>query len=738
MVRVKNPDEIRDMIKNHPMEERRVFSIAAHIDHGKTTTTDYLLRKAGLMSDADAGKKVMMDSDEEEQERGITIFTSVVLLSYEFEDKSYLCEINDTPGHISFTGEVSRALRGSDGVVLLVDALEGVMTQTETNIRLSIGEMCKPVLFINKVDRLISELRLAPGEVFSRIDTIVTGVNKLIKDNAPPGLGKQWQVSFVDGSVAVGSAKDGWAFNMATLKRLNIKPQDIFAKYGENDKDWLKENLPLEEPILEMVIKHLPNPVEGQKLKIPAIWDGDLESPVGQALVNCDSNGPLMGMITKIFIEPKSKRPTLIGRVFSGTLKSSDTLYLIGKKDKSRIKRLGVMEITDILDVEEVPAGNLFAIYGFITPAGETFVREGDEGTLKPFEDISYVAEPVVSRTIKPKDPQDIAKLGEVVSKWIMADPTAAFRHDEESKTYVLSGIDPLQIEILVTRISEQVEIEVSDPIIVYRELPSREGLNVHTKSPNGHNRLMVNIEPLNQETVDLIKAGKVFNDQDRRERAMTLQQEAGWEARRARRIWFVKDTNILVDATTGVQRLDNIKAYIIQIFHDFCEGATLAKEPLMASKFVITDATVHVDPAHTGYTEIMQMCLAAFHTTFLTSDPHLLEPMLIIDIKVPSDYVGNMSKVITQHRGIILDMIQEGENTRIRGKVPTAETIDLADEIRGSSSGRAFFGYEFTGFERVPANLESEIIESIRVRKELAAQVPDVSNWERFIYKRT
>ncbi|MHA1398682.1 MAG: GTP-binding protein, partial [Candidatus Heimdallarchaeaceae archaeon] len=228
MVRVKNPDEIRDMIKHHPMEHRRVFSIAAHIDHGKTTTSDYLLRKAGLMSDADAGKKVMMDSDEEEQERGITIFTSVVLLSYEFEGNTYLCEINDTPGHISFTGEVSRALRGSDGVIILVDALEGVMTQTETNIRLSLSEMCKPVLFINKVDRLISELRLPPNEVFAKIDGIINGVNRLIEKNAPKELSKDWKVSFKNGSVSVGSAKDGWAFNMSTLQKLKIKPQDIF------------------------------------------------------------------------------------------------------------------------------------------------------------------------------------------------------------------------------------------------------------------------------------------------------------------------------------------------------------------------------------------------------------------------------------------------------------------------------------------------------------------------------
>jgi len=738
MVRVKNAEEIRDMIKHHPMDLRRVFTIAAHIDHGKTTTSDFLLRRAGLMSDADAGKKVMMDSDEEEQERGITIFTSVVLLNYDYDEKQYLFEINDTPGHISFTGEVSRALRGSDGVILLVDALEGVMTQTETNIRLSIGEMCKPVLFINKVDRLISELRLAPKDVFSKIDSIISQVNRLIKATAPKELANKWQVSFVNDSVSVGSAKDGWAFNMSTLKRLEIKPQIVFEKYAEDNKDWLKTELPLEDPLLEMVIKHLPNPVEGQKLKIPHIWSGDLESEVGKSLIECDPNGPLLGMITKIFIDPKSKRPTLIGRVFSGTLRNSDVLYLVGKKTKVKIKRLGVMEITDILDVDEVPAGNLFAIYGFICPAGETFVLDGEQEKITVFEEISYVAEPVVSRTIKPKDPKDIAKLGEVVSKWIMADPTATFRHDEESKTYVLSGIDPLQIEILVTRIREQVDIEVSDPIVVYRELPTTRGIDVHSKSPNGHNRLLIHVEPLDKKAMALFKSGKVNMDQDRRTRAQVLQEEAGWEAKIARRIWTISETNVLIDATTGVQRFDNIKQYIIQVFIDFCNGSTLAKEPLMGSKYVITDATVHVDPAHTGFTEIFQMALAGYHTTFLTSDPRMLEPMLMIDIKVPSEYVGNMSKVITQHRGIIQEMTQEGENTLIKGKIPTAETIDLADEIRSNSSGRAFFGYQFLGFETVPKNLEKELIESIRERKELPPDIPDVSNWDRFMYRRT
>nr|MDO8118720.1 GTP-binding protein [Candidatus Sigynarchaeota archaeon] len=167
MVRIKNEKEIIDLVTKAPFEQKRIFTITAHIDHGKTTMSDYLLRRAGLMREQDAGKLGMMDSDAEEQARGITIFTSVVLLAYEYQGKEYIVQINDTPGHISFTGEVSRALRGSDGALILVDALEGMMTQTETNIRLAVGEeKCKPVLFINKADRLISELRLTEKEFY--------------------------------------------------------------------------------------------------------------------------------------------------------------------------------------------------------------------------------------------------------------------------------------------------------------------------------------------------------------------------------------------------------------------------------------------------------------------------------------------------------------------------------------------------------------------------------------------
>jgi elongation factor 2 len=738
MVRVKNAEEIRDMIKHHPMDLRRVFTIAAHIDHGKTTTSDFLLRRAGLMSDADAGKKVMMDSDEEEQERGITIFTSVVLLNYDYGDKQYLFEINDTPGHISFTGEVSRALRGSDGVILLVDALEGLMTQTITNIQLSVGnELCKPVLFINKVDRLISELKLSPDKVFEKIDVIITQVNEQIKKFAPPEFKKKWQVSFQKNSVAIGSAKDGWAFTLDILKEAGHKnPNIVFEKYAEDDRQWLRDNLHLEDSLLRMVIEHLPNPAEAQKYKIPHIWSGDLESVEGQALINCDRDGPLLGMITKIFIDPKSKRPTLIGRVFSGTIRVGMDLELINQRSKVPVKRLGVMEITDILDVDEIPAGNLFAVFGFIAPSGESFREPGSKAS--GFEEISYAAEPVVSRAIESVDPQDLAKLGDVVSKWIMADPTATFRHDKESNKYILSGIDPLQIEILTKRINEQVKININEPIIVYRERINQAGAEVHSKSPNGHNRLRLYIEPLEDEVVALIKSGAINMNQGDKERAGILRDKAGWDAKFARKIWDMEGQNMLVDASSGVQRMDRIKQYVIQIFKDFTYASSVAKEPTLGLKVVITDAKIHTDPAHTGFSEVLGMTTAALNISFLTANPHLYEPMLSVDIKTPKEYMGAVMGLISQHRGRVENTVDEGEQVRVVGILPTAETLgDFADKIRSATSGRSFWGYQFKAFEQLPTQMEVETIIEIRKRKGLSAEVPVPENWARFVYKR-
>lgn len=730
----------------HPKELRRIFSISAHIDHGKSTTADYLLAKAGLMSAETAGEKRMTDSDDEEQERGITIFTTVVILSYEYtttdedgneKEETYLFQINDTPGHLSFTGEVSRALRGSDGAVILVDALEGMMTQTETNIQLSVGEeRCKPVLFINKVDRLISELRLDPEDVFGKLDIIVSQINNLIKKLAPEGLKKEWSISFAKNSIAVGSAKDGWAFTVEILKQKGLKPADVFRKYDEDDREWLRENLPLDDAILRMVIQHIPHPGISQKYKIPAIWKGDLESEAGKALLACDPDGPLLGMITKIFIDPRTKRPTLIGRVFSGTLRKDDVMFLVNRRQKHRIKRLGVMEITDILEVPQIPAGNLFAIFGFVCPAGESFYRDGHE--VEGFDKISYAAEPVVSRAISPKKAADLSKLGEVVSTWIMADPTASYELDVKTKKIVLQGIDPLQIDILISRIDEQVPLNISDPVIVHRETISKKSATFTTKSNNGHNRITLHLEQIPEGLAQALREEKINPYMERKERAKVISEatDGEWDNKFSRGYWAHSETNILIEDSKGVQRLDRIKEFIIQAWRTFTKKATLAGEPLQKTVFIITDATVHVDPAHTGVTEIVSMMSSASNLAYLSAKPRLLEPMTRIEIKMPADYVGAITGLLSQRRGIIQNIEEKGGSTVLKAIIPTIETLDLADDIRGATAGRGFFGYQFERFDDVPPHLLDKTVESIRVRNELNPQVPTAATWERFIYK--
>lgn len=749
MVLVKQADEIKRLLKALPIKQRRIFSIVAHIDHGKSTTCDYLLARVGMLSHDLAGEKRITDSDPEEQQRIITIFTTVVNLLYNYEGKDYLIQLNDTPGHISFTGEVSRAIRASDGIILLIDAVEKIMTQTETNLYLALKERCKPVVYINKVDRLIAELGLTPKEVVTQIDSTIAGVNELIEKYAPEEFKKEWKVSFTDGSVAIGSAKDGWGLTFDTLRKKFKDPKagllKVFEKYKEGDIRWLRENLPLDEALLEMIIKHLPDPETAQKYKIPVIWQGDKDLDAYKAMLKVDPDGPLIGMITKIFVHHKTFRTTLIGRIWSGTLRKGQQLYLLSAGTVATPQRIGVMEITDILDVDEIPAGNMFAMTGFMVPAGEAFVEKGyadqimeliEDGRFG-FEPIPYASDPVVSRTIKPKSPQDIDKLGEAARLWTMADPTASFFLDKESGTYVLQGIDPLQIEILVKRIAKKVPIEVGEPIIVYRERVKKRGEEIWTKSPNGLNRIKLYIEPLEEEVAQAIREGKIKLAMDAKKRAMILRKEFGWPTDLSRRIIDITGTNMLIDNTTGVQRFERIRDYVIATFKDFVNGCVLAKEPAQNLKVVITDAFVHVDPAHTQMPQIFPMVFSGLAISFLTGEPTLYEPILRIDVKVPHTYMGSIITELQKKRGKVMDTIVTEDTTHIVAKIPAAETTDLAEILRSISSGRAFFGYQFYSWEEVPSSIRLDVIKSIRKRKGLSEEIPTVQNFARYLYVR-
>ena len=359
MPRFRHTERILKLLRNK--ENIRDIGIIAHIDHGKTTMTDSLLAEAGLLSPKIAGEARALDYLEEEQKRGITIKTANISLLHETEGKSYIINLIDTPGHVDFTGKVTRALRAIDGAVVVVDAVEEVMVQTETVTRQALNERVRPVLFINKIDRLIKELKLSPEETQKKLMRIIRDFNNLIDIYGEPEFKKKWKVDAAKGSVAFGSALHRWGFTIDIAKKKGIMFDDVVKAYRENRYEDLQKIVPLHEAILEMVVNHLPNPIEAAKYRIPKIWKGDIDSEIGKAMMNCDPNGPTVMCITNVQLDPHAGIVST-GRLFSGDIKEGDQVYLVGAKKGYRVQQVSMYmgafrEVVDHLD-----AGNILSL----------------------------------------------------------------------------------------------------------------------------------------------------------------------------------------------------------------------------------------------------------------------------------------------------------------------------------------------------------------------------------------
>jgi len=402
-------------------EQIRNIAICAHIDHGKTTLTDNLLAGAGMMSEELAGKQLLMDFHEDEQERGITIDTASVSMVHELEGKEYLINLMDTPGHVDFGGDVTRAMRAVDGAVVLSCAVEGIMPQTETVLKQALREKVKPILFINKVDRLIKELQLTPEQMQERFVGVINSVNEFIKSIAPEEYEKRgWQVKVDDGSVCFGSAFHNWALSLDYMKKKGITFKDIIEAYNNNSWEELKKKAPLHEVLLNAIIRHHPNPVQAQEYRIPKIWHGDIESPLGQSLTKCDPNGPLAFVVTKVVVDPQAGE-IAAGRLFSGTMKRGMDAYLNIGKAKLRVQQVYIYNGAKKEIVDNVPAGNIIGVAGLKNAyPGETVSAE----EIEPFEKIKHLFEPVVTKAIEALKPSDLPKLIEVLRQIGKEDPS--------------------------------------------------------------------------------------------------------------------------------------------------------------------------------------------------------------------------------------------------------------------------------------------------------------------------
>jgi elongation factor 2 len=728
MVRGKKSVERATELMKDPKHIRNI-GIVAHIDHGKTTLSDNLLAGAGIISEELAGRQLFMDSDEEEQARGITIDASNVSMVHEYEGQDYLINMIDTPGHVDFGGDVTRAMRAVDGAVVLVDAVEGTMPQTETVLRQALKEQVRPVLFINKVDRLINELKVDEIEMQIRLGKVIDKVNKLIKGMNEEAYNNGWKLDAAKGTVAFGSALYNWAVSAPFMKKSGISFKDVYEKCRSGDMKYLAKNSPLSDVLLDIVVRQLPNPLEAQPRRVNVIWHGDKTTPEGKAMLTCDAKGPVAMMITDISFDPHAGE-VATGRLFSGSLKRGDWLYVMGSaKKENRLQQVGIFMGPKRVEVEEIVAGNIAAVTGLKDAMVGSTVTSLLEMT--PFESLKHYSEPVMTVAVEAKNMKDLPKLVEVLRQVAKEDPTLVITINEETGEHLISGMGELHLEIITGRIKRDkgVEIVTSEPIVVYRETVIQKVESVEGKSPNRHNRFYFDLQPLPDAIVDLIKKGEISMNQPMLERRDIL-IKAGMDKDEAKNIKDIKGTNMLIDKTKGVQYLNETMELIIEGIHEALSGGPLSDEPVQNLKMTLVDVKLHEDAIHRGPAQVIPAVRSAIKGGMLVAGDSLLEPVQKIQITVPMDQMGAATSQIQGRRGQVFDMQSEGDTITVVGKAPVAELFGFAGDIRSATEGRAMWNTEFSGFELVPNSMVKEVVLAIRKRKGLKEVLPTPSDY--------
>lgn len=706
----KNPDKVRNI------------AICAHIDHGKTTFSDNLLAGAGMMSEDLAGKACVLDFHADEQQRGITIDSSAVSMVHTLDGEDSLINLIDTPGHVDFGGDVTRAMRAVDGAVVLCCASEGIMPQTETVLRQALRERVKPILFINKVDRLIKELKLTPEAMQQRFVKIITHVNKLIREIADEEFGDKWQVNVMDGSVCFGSAYHNWALSIDYMKKKNITFKEIIDAYeGEGYKE-LKKKAPLHEVVLNAVIRHHPSPTQAQEYRIPRIWHGDLESAFGKSLLHADPAGPLGFVVVKVVVDPQAGE-ICMGRIYSGTMRRGTEVTMFMAKKKARIQQVYVYNGAKKEIVDNIPAGNIVGVGGLKDAyPGESVLSNEDE---EPFEKLSHIFEPVISKAIEPAKAADLAKLIDVLVQVGKEDPSLKVEINQETGENIISGMGELHLEVIENRIKTEkgLDVKTSAPIVVYREtITGRNTEPTEGKSPNKHNKLYFTVEPLDLKIIEAMKDGTLSEGRIKKKDASFWEKLVGlgMDTQETRKVRDLFQGNMFVDATRGIVHMPEIIEMVLDMFEDVCKRGGLAQEPVTGMRVNIVDCKLHEDAIHRGPAQMYPAIREGIRDAMRQAKPLLLEPVQLLQIEAPSEYMGEISKLVSNKRGQLINMEQETAQVIVEAKMPVAEMFGWSSELRSGTGGRGSSFVKDQSFEVLPGEFQDKIKNQIRSRKGL------------------
>jgi elongation factor 2 len=586
------------------------------------------------------------------------------------------------------------------------------MAQTEIVTRQALQERVKPVLFINKIDRLITELQLPERQILAKLDHIINGFNDLIELYGEDPFKAQWKVNPAKGNVAFGSALHGWGFTIDAAKKAGIRFSDIIKAYADKKQVTLRKVLPVYEAIVGMAVMHLPSPKDAQAYRVERIWAGNRNSKSGQAIAGCSDDDFAVMCVTNVTAQEDDGSSYVTGRVFSGQIKAGSKLYRVNAQTEIAVDRVCVSMGSFREEVESATAGNIAVlVVPKMVAAGETLVDVEHKAGMVPFESINYVSEPVMTAAVEPKNPKDILPLLKALQKLVTEDPNLTFSVDKETGEYLLNVMGELHLEVALNtlkRIVDGVELAVSTPRVVYRESVTKLGVEALARSPNKKNVFTIKVAPqeealANQPVIE--ESGSILSVDEQR--------------------------NVLIDCTGKTEQTNaQVLESLIGGFEFACKAGPLCGEPMQHVKVSLTRMDLSEDPEQRSITEIMRGVGKAIFGSFLTAKPALLEPVYKTVVTVPTELAGECSRIITTRRGKISSFEQKGLLTVIVGHIPVSESFGLSKEMRSSTSGRAFWQNMLDTWDVVPEKLASDVISEIRRRKGLPQNVPPASRF--------
>ena len=683
-----------------PLDKVRNIGIMAHIDAGKTTTTERILyytgkkHKIGETHDGEAD----MDWMEQEKERGITITSAATTCFWH----DIQINVIDTPGHVDFTVEVERSLRVLDGAVALLDVSQGAEPQTETVWRQADKYGVPRLIFANKMDKMGADFFMSLESVEKRLsDKVVPiqlpigkadtfeGIIDLITMKAYHFEGEKG-VDVVEGEIPANMQAQAEEWREKMIDAISMFDDELAEKFlgGEEISiDLIKKAIrtgtisnqlyPMlcgtalgnkgVQLVLNAVVDFLPSPLDRGEI-VGHNPDNEEEVVVRRA----DPNEPVSAIAFKIMTDPFVGTLTFV-RVYSGTIKSGDTLLnsITGKKE--RVGRLLLMHANKREEISEISAGNICAFLGLKeTQTGHTLCDPAKPIVLEKME----FPDPVIHIAIEPKSKADQEKLGLALSKLMAEDPSFTAHSDEESGQTVIGGMGELHLDVIVDRLKREhkVEVNTGKPQVAYREtiFATAEGEGLFKKQSGGrgqYGHVVLRLEKLpeekNYEFVSEIKGGVIPNE-------------------------FIP----AIDKGAKETMAQGI----------------LAGFPIINIKVVPFFGSYHdVDSSEVAF---KVATYKAFKEAFAKASPAILEPIMSVEIVTPEEYVGTVMGDLSSRRGIILGQTPRGNATAIAAKVPLSEMFWYATDLRSNTQGRAAYSMEFSNYEKVPAMIEKKIIE--------------------------